>query len=249
MQLLKREAVLLALAPALGMLGVYAYESGRYRFLKVPSMLIDLPINRLLMGGVAIAVLVTLLLMVIGVLLKWMIGRSWFARFLTMFVVFYIFLGLPALLYSTTLQGALSSLIVPVGFALSAISEAEKKVSANGEDRKVLPWLPDALFLASGVLLTSWLISGFGFWNERMGGGRLCQDGFLVAGAYRDNLILKTLPKPGAELDETVKLVPAAGAVLRECNPSFIGGRGITAGDTPRDKRLKSAAKESEEIQ
>ncbi|WP_343368946.1 hypothetical protein AASM09_08630 [Stenotrophomonas maltophilia] len=85
MQLLKREAVLLALAPALGMLGVYAYESGRYRFLKVPSMLIDLPINRLLMGGVAIAVLVTLLLMVIGVLLKWMVGRSWFARFLTMF--------------------------------------------------------------------------------------------------------------------------------------------------------------------
>lgn len=65
--------------------------------------------------------------MVIGVLLKWMIGRSLFARFLTMFVVFYIFLGLPPLLYSTTVQGALSSLIVPVGFALSAISESEKR--------------------------------------------------------------------------------------------------------------------------
>jgi hypothetical protein len=247
MQLLKREAVLLALAPALGMLGVYAYESGRYRFLKVPSMLIDLPINRLLMGGVAIAVLVTLLLMVIGVLLKWMVGRSWFARFLTMFVVFYIFLGLPALLYSTTMQGALSSLIVPACFALSGVSEPEKKVTANDEDRKVLPWLPDALFLAFGALLTSWLVSGFGFWNERMGGGRLCQNGSLVAGAYRDNLILKALPSPGAELDETVTLVPAAGAALRECNPSFIGGRGISAGDPPGDKRLKSAARESQD--
>jgi len=249
MQLLKKEAVALALAPALGMLGVYAYESGRYRFLKVPSMLIDLPINRLLMGGVAIAVLVTLLLMVIGVLLKWMIGRSLFARFLTMFVVFYIFLGLPPLLYSTTVQGALSSLIVPVGFALSAISESEKKVGADGEGRKVLPWLPDALLLAFGVLLTSWLISGFGFWNERMGGGRLCQDGSLVAGAYGDNLILKTLPKSGAELDETVTLVPAAGAVLHECNPPFVGGRGITAGDPPRDERLKNAARGSEKIE
>lgn len=249
MQLLKREAVLVALAPALGMLGVYAYESGRYRFLKVPSMLIDLPINRLLMGGVAIAVLVTLLLMIVGVLLKWMVGRSWFARFLTLFVVFYIFLGLPALLYSTTVQGALSSLIVPVGFALSAISESAKKVSVNGEDRKALPWLPDALLLAFGMLLTSWLISGFGFWNERMAGSRLCQNGSLVAGAYRDNLILKTLPKPGAELDETVTLVAAAGAVLRECNPPFVGGRGIAAGDPPRDKRLKSAVRKSEEIE
>ncbi|WP_428959641.1 hypothetical protein ACQR53_11825 [Xanthomonas oryzae] len=235
MQLLKREAVLLALAPALGMLGVYAYESGRYRFLKVPSLLIDLPINRLLMGGVAIAVLVTLLLMVIGVLLKWMVGRSWFARFLTMFVVFYIFLGLPLLLYATTLKGALSSLIVPVCFALSGVSEMEKKVATNTEDRKVLPWLPDALFLAFGVLLTSWLISGFGFWNERMAGDRICQGGSLVAGVYRDNLIIKALPKPGAELDHAVTLVSAAGAVLRECSPSFVGVRGIsTAEPSPR---------------
>lgn len=169
MQLLKREAVLLALAPALGVLGVYAYESGRYRFLKVPTMLIDLPINRLLMGGVAIAVLVTLLLMVVGVLLKWMVGRSWFARLLSLFVVFYIFIGLPGLLYSTTVQGALSSLIGPIGLALSGISEPKRKVTTNGKDRKVLPWLPDALFLALGALLTSWLISGFGFWNERVG--------------------------------------------------------------------------------
>ncbi|NJC30114.1 hypothetical protein GGR79_001581 [Xanthomonas arboricola] len=235
MQLLKREAVLLALAPALGMLGVYAYESGRYRFLKVPSLLIDLPINRLLMGGVAIAVLVTLLLMAIGVLLKWMVGRSWFARFLTMFVVFYIFLGLPLLLYTTTLKGALSSLIVPVCFALSGVSEMEKKVTTNTEDRKVLPWLPDALFLAFGVLLTSWLISGFGFWNERMAGDRICQNGSLVVGVYRDNLIIKALPKPGAELDDAVTLVSAAGAVLRECSPSFVGGRGVSTADpSPR---------------
>lgn len=249
MQLLKREAVVLALAPALGVLGVYAYESGRYRFLKVPAMLIDLPLNRLLMGGVAIAVLVTLLLMIIGVLLKWMIGRSWFARFLTLFVVFYIFLGLPGLLYSTTVQGAFSSLIVPVGFALSAVVEPEKKASGSVESRKVLPWLPDALFLAFGALLTSWLISGFGFWNERMGGNRLCQHESLVAGSYGDNLVLKSLPKPGAELDEAVTLVPAAGAVLSSCNPSFVGGRGITSGDPPRAKRLKSAARESEAIE
>lgn len=233
MQFLKREAVLLALLPALGMVGVYAYESGRYRYLKVPSMLIDLPLNRLLMGGVAIAVLTTCLLMMIGLLLKRMAGRSNFSRFLTLYVVFFIFFGLPPLLYSSTLSGAISAFVLPTCLAISGfITPKDEGKSSAGEDRKTLPWLPDAIFFALTALSTSWLIGGFGYWAEKSGVVRLCQGNQLVAGLYRDNLIVKNLPKSGAELGDEVRSVPAAGALLREYSPNLIGGRGISVGET-----------------
>ncbi len=237
MQFLKKEAVLLALAPALGMLGVYAYESGRYRFLKVPSMLIDLPVNRLLMGGVAIAVLVTMLLLLIDLLVEWIVGRSRFESFIVMFVVFYIFAGLPSLLYSSTRQGALCSLIIPILLALNTfLGLASSKKKSDDDARKVLPWIPDAIFFAIFALLTSWLISGFGFWAEKLGGRRLCYEDSLVAGTYRDSLILKAIPPAGGRLDGAVKLVQADNVKLRDCAPEIIGGTGISIGEREGEK-------------
>lgn len=246
MQFLKREAVLLALLPALGMVGVYAYESGRYRYLKVPSMLIDLPLNRLLMGGVAIAVLMTCILMMIGLLLKRMAGRSKFSRFLTLYVVFFILLGLPPLLYASTLSGVISAFVLPTCLAIAGfITPKDEKKPSAGEDRSALPWLSDAIFFALTALSTSWLIGGFGYWTEKSGVVRVCQENQLVAGLYRDNLIVKSLPKSGAELGDEVRLVPAAGALLQECSPTFIGGRGISVGEeNPKEKLRSSPSRE-----
>ncbi|WP_312737339.1 hypothetical protein [Stenotrophomonas sp.] len=51
------DAYIVALAPAVVFLGVYAYERGRYYFLRVAPDFIDLSLNRLLAGGVVVGAL------------------------------------------------------------------------------------------------------------------------------------------------------------------------------------------------
>lgn len=53
----RRDAYIVAVAPAVVFLGVYAYENGRYYFLKVAPEFIDLSLNRLLAGGAVIGAL------------------------------------------------------------------------------------------------------------------------------------------------------------------------------------------------
>ncbi|OUL16488.1 hypothetical protein B0X78_04410 [bacterium AM6] len=57
MDLHRRDAYIVAVAPAVVFLGVYAYERGRYYFLRVAPDFIDLSLNRLLAGGAAVGAL------------------------------------------------------------------------------------------------------------------------------------------------------------------------------------------------
>ncbi|KUJ01703.1 hypothetical protein AR275_25710 [Stenotrophomonas maltophilia] len=95
LKLLKNDAYVVAMAPAVVFLGVYAYERGRYHFLKMPSEFIDLSANRLLAGGAVIGALVIALL---GIgMWAWESARvkeSW-REFLAMLLVAIIFVGLP----------------------------------------------------------------------------------------------------------------------------------------------------------
>ena len=239
----KKEAYVAAIAPGAGILGVYTYELGRYRFLKVPSELIDLPVNRLLSGGAAIAVLFTILLAAIAFLSRWMTLKTKLGRFLSVFLLALLIFGLPSMLQSTSWSSFLVSLLFPFFLALGMDPDASEKPIA-GNQSKLLPWVPNALWLAFMSVMGAWLVSGFGYFSERTLNARLCLEGQLVAGVRSDQWILKPFDPKNGRISETTRLVPMENTSVSPCRPNLVGGRGITFGAPPDDGE-KSAASEA----
>ncbi|WP_146096850.1 hypothetical protein [Xanthomonas arboricola] len=244
MESLKKDTILIAVATPLTFLGVYAYESGRYRYLKVPSDLIDLPVNRLLMGGAAIAFLFTMLIAAMAWIRQKLIGQSRFSAFFSYFSVAFLLFGLPSLFYSTTLPEVGLSLIVSLAFAYSGYIEKDKPDPAgeSGENKegaqpiKNSGWYihtPDMLFSGFLLLLSCWTVSGFGYLNERMTGRRSCAQKMIVAGTIGDNLILKSFSEKTGIISKSVKLHPMENAEIYECSPVLIGGKGYGWGSGP----------------
>lgn len=95
MDLHRRDAYVLAVAPAMMFLGVYAYERGRYYFLRIAPDFIDLSVNRLLAGG---AVIGALALTLVGLTLwvwRHSATKGWDAKYLAALLAMSVFLALP----------------------------------------------------------------------------------------------------------------------------------------------------------
>jgi hypothetical protein len=103
LEILKKEAYVVALAPVVMFLGVFAYELGRYRYLKIPAPFIDLSINRLLAGGVVTGILAGALVSV--TVWAWRIskGPNKLPSFGAALIVTVILFALPLLFWSTEL--------------------------------------------------------------------------------------------------------------------------------------------------
>lgn len=99
MDLARRDAYVLAAAPALVFLGVYAYERGRYYYLRVAPDFIDISVNRLLAGGAMVGVLS---IMLVGLTL-WMwnysSSRGKNAKWIAASLAAMVFLALPTALW------------------------------------------------------------------------------------------------------------------------------------------------------
>ena len=239
----KKETYVAAIAPGIGLLGVYAYESGRYRFLMVPSELIDLPVNRLLMGGGGLAVLFTALLALVAFMSRWMTSKTRFGRSLPIYLSAFIVFGLPSLFHSTTWSTVVASMLFPFFLALGMDPDTTEK--AEPADRpKLPPWVPNVLWLAFMSLMGAWLVSGFGYFSERTLDVRLCSGDQLVAGVRSDQWILKPFDPKSGQISETTRLMPMENTSVVPCRPSLVGGRGIAFGGPP-DDGAKSAASEA----
>jgi hypothetical protein len=97
--LARRDAYVLAAAPAMLFLGVYAYERGRYYYLRVAPDFIDISVNRLLAGGAMVGVLS---IMLVGLTL-WMwnysSSRGKNAKWIAASLAAMVFLALPTALW------------------------------------------------------------------------------------------------------------------------------------------------------
>lgn len=99
MDLHRRDAYIVAVAPAVVFLGVYAYENGRYYFLKVAPEFIDLSLNRLLAGGAVIGALAVTLVGFTLWMWRYSANGRLDKRLLAAFLALSVFVALPVLLW------------------------------------------------------------------------------------------------------------------------------------------------------
>ncbi|WP_159094806.1 hypothetical protein [Stenotrophomonas sp. ESTM1D_MKCIP4_1] len=99
MDLYRRDAYVLAIGPAVVFLGVYAYERGRYYFLKVAPEFIDLSVNRLLAGGAVIGALAVTLVGLTLWMWKYSATGGRYQRLFAAFLALSVFATLPMALW------------------------------------------------------------------------------------------------------------------------------------------------------
>lgn len=99
MDLHRRDAYVVAMAPAVVFLGVYAYERGRYYFLKVAPEFIDLSMNRLLAGGAVIGALAVTLVGLTLWMWKYSASGGRYQRLFAAFLALSVFVTLPMALW------------------------------------------------------------------------------------------------------------------------------------------------------
>ncbi|KRG73836.1 hypothetical protein ABB28_08955 [Stenotrophomonas chelatiphaga] len=237
MKILKKDAYVVAAAPAFVFLSVYFYEWGRFSFYKVPPLFLSLPTTRVLVAGVAIAVFfITMFSFLRGIILR-MRGAGKLSSVLSAFLATYLLFGFPLALISVSYKALLSTFVLPVVLVVLGelgalfdrihVKSANKGAAAPTEDSAVAE---DPLAEPGGVAFLSlyglFLIFCFGNGQERMIRGNVCLGERIVVATYGDQLILKGFNKVSGEIDESVHFHPLAATEVKACRPSIVGGGG-----------------------
>lgn len=240
MEFLRKDAYVVAVAPAVVFLGVYAHELGRYYYLRIPASFIDLSINRVLAGGVLIGALAAIL---IGLAVwAWRLGgrAGELGSFLAAIVVATIYFTLPlALWMSRAPQGGEWSelLAIVTGIGSVGIKLAQKVTwhwvtrSDSGEalHSGLFKSAPSKGLLVGLLLLWTLVVfAGLGFAVERHKTSRQCVADSFIADVRGDVLILKKIVGPKHEVSSSTRFVPVEGADLVDCAMEMVGAPGLT---------------------
>lgn len=251
MEFLRKDAYVVAVAPAVVFLGVYAYELGRYYYLRIPASFIDVSVNRLLAGGALIGTLTAILIGLAAWAWKIAGKVDFFGKFLAAVFVSMIYFTLPfALWMSRAPQGAewqeLLSIVTSVGTGAIAIIQAALTWYWRREERAKLgepPATPASPAPHSGLfksvlvkgllvgLLLVWTLAvfaGLGFTVERHSPSRQCTGDSFVADVRGDTLVLKKIAGPSGEVSSSTRFVAVEGAELFACSPALEGSPGLT---------------------
>lgn len=237
MKIFKKDAYVVAAAPAFVFLSVYFYEWGRFNFYKVPPLFLSLPTTRVLMAGVAIAVFFIAVFSFLRGVIRRMRGGGKLSSILSVFLASYLLFGFPLALISVSSRALLSTFVIPIVLVvlteLGALLDRMRVKSLNNgapapsEDSAVDE---DPLTEPGGVaflfLYGLFLIFCFGNGQERMIRGNVCLGERIVVATYGDQLILKGFDKVSGEIDESVHFQPLAAAEIKACHPSIVGGGG-----------------------
>lgn len=249
LEILKKDAYVIALAPAVVFSGVYAYEFGRYHHLRIPASFIDLSINRLLAGGAMIGLLMVSLLGLSA--WAWLTaarnGAS--AKLGAGLLITSVFLTVPVVCWTTTVphfidMSKLLTVLSSVGTILvtwvqlwSARRWPLRTYRRATIRRQAWELVGAGLFIPIpflnvivALILLAWTataFAGLGFFVERQSTDRLCLGADLVASARNDQLILKPFDVGTGVIAPTVKFVGIEGAELAPCSPKLVGGTGL----------------------
>ncbi|MCI1123281.1 hypothetical protein [Stenotrophomonas maltophilia] len=251
MEFLRKDAYVVAVAPAVVFLGVYAYELGRYYYLRIPASFIDVSVNRLLAGGALIGTLTAILIGLAAWAWKLADKVGFLGKFFAAVFVSMIYFTLPfALWMSRAPQGAewkeLLSMVTSAGTVAIAIIQwtltwywhREERLNSGEPPAAPASGAPHSgLFqsvLVKGVLvglLLVWTLAvfaGLGFTVERHSSSRQCTEDSFVADVRGDTLVLKKIGRPSGEVSSSTRFVAVEGAELFACSPAVDGSPGLT---------------------
>ncbi|WP_133119584.1 hypothetical protein [Stenotrophomonas sp. LMG 10879] len=256
MKILKKDAYVVAAAPAFVFLSVYFYEWGRFSFYKVPPLFISLPTTRLLMAGVAIAFFFVVLFSFLRGVIRRMRGSGKVASVLSGYLAAYLIFGFPLALISVSYLAFLSTFIIPaILVAMNELTEfldgsriqTDENNAANPKDDSS----GDQDAIASPGSLTFifvwglFLIFCFGNGQERVLRGNVCFGDKIVVAVYGDQLILKSFDKNNGEITDPVNFYSVENAEVKACHPTIVGGGGFSG--WPSKGSAKAADEDSKE--
>lgn len=234
----KRESYIVAAAPALAFLGVYIYEWGRYRYLKTPTLLIDLPIDRLLMGGTAIALLVSFVAAGVAWLIDQAKKRSMMARIVPSFLATFLLFGLPVLMWSVSWLGVVIAVAGVIGMTFCRAVTRDSSDESDAENQKnELSWTDRIMGFVWMVGFGALSLAGLGFQSERLSKDQTCVDHGLVVAVRGDRALVKPYSMPLRELTDAVLLVPLDGLSMAPCTAPITGDRTLGIGASERAKK------------
>ena len=239
MKFLKKDAYVVAAAPAFVFLSVYFYEWGRFSFYKVPPLFISLPSTRLLMAGVAIAFFFVALFSFLRGVIRRMRGAGKVASVLSAYLAAYLVFGFPLALISVSFSAFLSTFIIPaILVVMNELGEFLDGSRVQADENKTVKPKDDPSgdqdAIASPGSLTFifvwglFLIFCFGNGQERMLRGNVCLEDKIVVAVYGDQLILKGFDKKNGEIGDPVNFHPVENAEVKVCHPPIIGGGGYS---------------------
>ncbi|WP_372484174.1 hypothetical protein AB9H29_14525 [Stenotrophomonas sepilia] len=248
MEFLRKDTYVVAAAPAVVFLGVYAYELGRYYFLRVPASFIDVSVNRLLASGAIVGALAAVLmgLATWAWKLYFPIGGVWRAIAATAIAMIYFTLPFALWLsrapingdgYWTLLSvtGAGASVVSAVqALILRHHSEALVQSMRDGKDPSTYNWSGLPPILTSGVVVALMLVwtlaafAGLGYFVERRTTERQCVGSAFVADVRGDTLVLKDFVRSDGEILRTTRFLGVEGATLSACSLQLVGAPGLT---------------------
>ncbi|HID8536343.1 TPA: hypothetical protein ACXIMI_001446 [Stenotrophomonas maltophilia] len=249
MKFLKKDAYVVAAAPAFVFLSVYFYEWGRFSFYKVPPLFISLPTTRLLMAGVAIAFFFVALFSFIRGVIRRMRGAGKVTSVLSAYLAAYLLFGFPLALISVSYLAFLSTFIMPaILVAMNELSEFLGGSRIQSDENKAVKPKDDSSgdqdIIASPGSLTFifvwglFLIFCFGNGQERMLRGNVCFEDKIVVAVYGDQLILKSFDKKNGEISDLVNFYPVENAEVKACHPLIVGGGGYSGWPSKRSANV-----------
>lgn len=248
MEFLRKDAYVVAVAPAVVFLGVYAYELGRYYFLGIPASFIDVSVNRLLASGAIVGALAAVL---IG-LATWAwklnvpLGGVWRVPAATAIATIYLTLPFALWLSRAPFNTASYWTLVSVTAAGAAIVSAAQALilrhhaevmlqsMRDGEDLSNHNWSELPPILTSGAvvaLLLVWTLAAFaglGYFVERKTTKRQCVGNAFVADVRGDILVLKDFAPSNGKILRSTRFLGVEGATISECSLQVVGAPGLT---------------------
>jgi hypothetical protein len=257
LEILKKDAYVVAVVPALVFFGVYAYEVGRFQFLKLPFAFISLPVNRLLVGGILVGLMTALIL----ALTVWT-WRSWISLSRMRGIAVgaasaLILFSLPLTLWSVnepSVRPLLVAIAIVGGGAGAFIYQHLMGVFQQESFEWLLRRFPDVpdgsravrfanalqRFLHDEIIPGQFLLipmlfawsaisfAGLGFAVERHSTDRLCVGDQMVAALSGEHLLLKDVDPHFSVISDETRIAPLGDQDFRPCKfKSVSGGNGL----------------------